>query len=44
MSMQSHLAELERRHNARLTFRSDPTFYREQVVFADAKTGNEITD
>lgn len=38
------LVELERRHNARLTFRSDPSFYREQVMFADAKSGKEITD
>jgi len=36
------LVELERRHNARLTFRSDPTFHREQVVISDAK-GKEIT-
>lgn len=36
------LVELERRHNARLTFRSDPTFYREQVVFADAHSGQEV--
>lgn len=34
--------ELERRHNARLTFRSDPTYFREQVVIADAKTQKEI--
>ena len=38
------LVELERRHNARLTFRSDPAFYREQVVFADAASGKEITN
>ncbi|MCB1062444.1 MAG: Rne/Rng family ribonuclease [Verrucomicrobiae bacterium] len=38
------LVELERRHNARLTFRSDPNFYREQVVFANAKTGQEVSD
>lgn len=36
--------ELERRHNARLTFRSDATYYREQVVIADAKTQKEIRD
>jgi ribonuclease G len=34
--------ELERRHNARLTFRSDASYYREQVVIADAKTQKEI--
>ncbi len=34
--------ELERRYNARLTFRSDATFYREQVVIADPKTKREI--
>lgn len=36
------LVELERRHNARLTFRADPAFHREQVVFADAKSGKEL--
>jgi ribonuclease G len=36
------LVELERRFNARLTFRADPNFHREQVVFADAKTGKEV--
>ncbi len=36
--------ELERRHNARLTFRSDATYYREQVVVADAKTQKEIRE
>lgn len=36
--------ELERRHNARLTFRSDASYYREQVVIADAKTQKEIKD
>ncbi|NNE90608.1 MAG: Rne/Rng family ribonuclease [Verrucomicrobiales bacterium] len=36
------LVELERRHNARLTFRSDPTYHREQVVVADPKTQQEI--
>ncbi len=36
--------ELERRHNARLTFRADASYYREQVVVADAKTQKEIRD
>lgn len=36
--------ELERRHNARLTFRSDATYHREQVVIADAKTQKEIRE
>ncbi len=36
--------ELERRHNARLTFRSDATYHREQVVVADAKTQKEIRE
>lgn len=35
--------DLERKHNARLTFRSDPTYHREQIVFADPKTQKEIT-
>ncbi len=37
------LVDLERRMEARLTFRSDPTFHREQVVIADGSTGQEIT-
>jgi len=36
--------ELERRHNARLTFRSDASYHREQVVIADARTQKEIRD
>jgi len=36
--------ELERRHNARLTFRSDASYYREQVVIADSKTQKEIRE
>ncbi|MEZ5300204.1 MAG: ribonuclease E/G [Verrucomicrobiales bacterium] len=36
------LADLERRHHGRLTFRSDPTFHREQVTIANATTGEEI--
>ena len=36
--------DLERRHNARLTFRSDASYYREQVVIADAKTQKEIRE
>lgn len=36
--------ELERRHNARLTFRSDASYYREQVVVADARTQKEIRE
>ncbi len=36
--------ELERRHGARLTFRSDASYYREQVVIADAKTQKEIRE
>lgn len=36
--------ELERRHNARLTFRCDAAYTREQVVIADAKTQKEIRD
>lgn len=36
--------DLERRHNARLTFRSDNSYYREQVVIADPKTQKEIKE
>ncbi|MCB1241954.1 MAG: Rne/Rng family ribonuclease [Verrucomicrobiales bacterium] len=37
------LVDIERRHNARLTFRSDPTFHREQFVIRDPSNGQEIT-
>ncbi len=44
--MRSHDSELfvdlERKHNSRLTFRADPTYHREQIVFADPKTQREI--
>jgi ribonuclease G len=36
------LVELERKYLARMTFRSDPTFLREQVAIVNAKTGTEI--
>ncbi len=39
-----HFVELERRHGARLTFRSDASYYREQVVIADSKTQKEIRE
>ena len=35
--------DLERRHKARLTFRSDPTYHREQITFADPKTQKQIS-
>jgi ribonuclease G len=38
------LVELERRFAARLTFRSDPSFHREQVVVLDAKSGEEVRE
>lgn len=34
--------DLERRHSARLTFRSDVNYHREQIIIADAKTMKEI--
>ena len=37
-----HLVELERKYGARLTFRSDPNFHREQVVLTNADTNEEI--
>ncbi len=37
-----HLVELERKYGARLTFRSDPAFHREQVLLANADTNEEI--
>ena len=36
------LAELQRRHQGRLTFRADQGFTREQIQILDAKTNNEI--
>ena len=36
------LVELERKYLAKLTFRTDPTGTREQVLIANAKTGEEI--
>ena len=36
------LADLQRRHQGRLTFRSDPAFTREQIQIQDAKTGFDI--
>jgi ribonuclease G len=36
------LVDLERKYLARLTFRTDPTFNREQVYLANAKTNEEI--
>jgi ribonuclease G len=36
------LVDLQRRHETRFTFRSDPTFHREQVVIADAESGKEL--
>ena len=37
-----HLVELERRYEARLTFRGDPNYHREQMLIADPDTGKEI--
>ena len=37
----SHLVDLERKYQARLTFRSDPTFHREQLLVANT-AGEEI--
>jgi ribonuclease G len=36
------LVELERKYLARMTFRSDPTYLREQIAIVNAKTGVEI--
>ncbi len=36
------LVDLERKHLAKLTFRTDPTSNREQVIIASASTGEEI--
>jgi len=36
------IADLQRRHSAKLTFRSDPSYHREQIMVANADTGEEI--
>ena len=36
------LVDLERRHQARITFRTDPNVHREQILVADADTQKEI--
>lgn len=36
------LVDLERKYEARLTFRSDPTLHREEIKIANAQTGEEI--
>jgi len=36
------LVDLERKYQARLTFRSDPTLHREQITLTNAVTGEEI--
>ena len=36
------LVDLERKFEARLTFRSDPTLHREEVKIANAQTGEEL--
>jgi len=37
-----HLAELQRKHHGRLTFRADPTFGREKFSITNAKSGDEV--
>jgi ribonuclease G len=36
------LVDLERKYQARLTFRSDPSFHREHFTLTNAQTGEEI--
>jgi ribonuclease G len=36
------LVELERKYQARMTFRTDPNYTREQFLIANAKTGEEL--
>jgi ribonuclease G len=36
------LVELERKYQARMTFRSDPTFVRDHFVIANSQTGEEL--
>ncbi|MFZ4765950.1 MAG: ribonuclease E/G, partial [Roseimicrobium sp.] len=36
------LDELQRKHLARLTFRTDPNYTREQFIIANAKTGDDL--
>ncbi len=37
-----HIVDLERRHQARFTFRADPSYHREQIMIADNDTGEEF--
>jgi len=37
------LVDLQRRHECRFAFRSDPSFHREQVSISDSETGKELT-
>ncbi len=36
------LVDMERKHEARFTFRSDPNFHREQITICNAETGEEL--
>jgi len=36
------LADMQRKHHGKLTFRVDPTYYREKFVITNAKTGDEV--
>lgn len=36
------LVDLERKYEARLTFRADPTFHRENIIISNASTGEEV--
>lgn len=37
-----HLADLQRKLEGRLIFRSDPSFHREEILITDSNTGEEI--
>ena len=36
------LVELERKYEARLTFRSDPNLHREEIKITSTQTGEEV--
>ena len=38
------LVQLERKHSARFTFRSDPSYHREQILLTDPATGEPVPD
>ena len=38
------LVQMERKHSARFTFRSDPSYHREQILISDPATGEPVKE